>query len=62
LQATIEDAYLHLLGGQIPAERWSVDATIVFLGPESLTEITEKSAQVSVPGPCRAHRGHLRPA
>ena len=40
LQASIEDAYLHLPSSEIPAERGSVETTIVFLDLESFTELT----------------------
>jgi len=40
LHASIEDAYLHLPSSEIPAERGSVDTTIVFLDLESFTELT----------------------
>ena len=41
LQASIEDAYLHLPASQIPAEHGSVETTIVFLDVESFTELTQ---------------------
>src|SRR5207249_3258432 len=40
LHASIEDAYLHLPSSEIPAERGSVETTIVFLDLESFTELT----------------------
>ena len=40
LEAAIEDAYLHLPASEIPAERGSVQTTIVFLDLESFTELT----------------------
>jgi adenylate cyclase len=40
LKASIEDAYLHLPSSEIPAERGSVETTIVFLDLESFTELT----------------------
>ena len=40
LQASIEDAYLHLPSSEIPTERGSVETTIVFLDLESFTELT----------------------
>src|SRR2546430_4012741 len=40
LHASIEDAYLHLPASEIPAERGSVETTIVFLDLESFTELT----------------------
>ena len=40
LQASIEDAYLHLPSSELPAERGSVETTIVFLDLESFTELT----------------------
>jgi class 3 adenylate cyclase len=41
LRASIEDAYLHLPASDIPAERGSVETTIVFLDVESFTELTQ---------------------
>src|SRR5436190_969615 len=40
LHAAIDDAYLHLPSSEIPAERGSVETTIVFLDLESFTELT----------------------
>src|SRR5437764_3031519 len=40
LQASIEDAYLHLPSSELPAERGSVETTIVFLDLASFTELT----------------------
>jgi len=44
LNASIEDAYLHLPSSEIPAERGSVETTIVFLDLESFTELTHTMA------------------
>jgi adenylate cyclase len=41
LQASIEDAYLHLPASETPAERGSVSTTIVFLDVASFTELAE---------------------
>jgi len=41
LQASIEDAFVHLVDTEAPAGRGSVDATIVFIDVESFTELTE---------------------
>jgi adenylate cyclase len=41
LQASIEDVYLHLPSSEIPAERGSVETTIVFLDLESFTQLTQ---------------------
>jgi class 3 adenylate cyclase len=41
LQASIEDVHLHLPASETPAERGSVETTIVFLDVESFTELTQ---------------------
>jgi adenylate cyclase len=41
LQASIEDAYVHLVDTEVDRGRGSVDATIVFVDVESFTTITE---------------------
>jgi class 3 adenylate cyclase len=41
LQASVEDAHLHLPASETPAERGSVNTTIVFLDVASFTELAE---------------------